>query len=355
MDFITQIFDNEDKSCLLKNCIRNNFKHIRKWALRTQTNAFRIYDRDIKEFPLAIDFYDHRYCIHYFSFSKDSDQVRPDLKDAAESALFSLFQARPEQIFWRTRFRRDKVEQYEKTSDEKDFFQVLEYGVKFWINLTDYLDTGLFLDHREIRKYISTISKDKKVLNLFAYTCSFSVHAAKGGACFTKSVDMSNTYTAWGRKNLILNGFSSKDHEIVREDCLKFLQIEKHLYDIIIIDPPTLKNNEIVRADCLKFLDDEIRSGIKYDIIIIDPPTLSRSKKMDQMFDVQKDYVFLISKALNLLTPQGVIFFSTNLRTFVLEKDLLPKCNILDVTKKTLPLDFRDPKIHQCYRITKAD
>ena len=321
MDFITQIFDNEDKSCLLKNCIRNNFKHIRKWALRTQTNAFRIYDRDIKEFPLAIDFYDHRYCIHYFSFSKDSDQVRPDLKDAAESALFSLFQARPEQIFWRTRFRRDKVEQYEKTSDEKDFFQVLEYGVKFWINLTDYLDTGLFLDHREIRKYISTISKDKKVLNLFAYTCSFSVHAAKGGACFTKSVDMSNTYTAWGRKNLILNGFSSKDHEIVREDCLKFLQIEKHLYDIIIIDPPTL----------------------------------SRSKKMDQMFDVQKDYVFLISKALNLLTPQGVIFFSTNLRTFVLEKDLLPKCNILDVTKKTLPLDFRDPKIHQCYRITKAD
>lgn len=321
MEFITQIFDTVDKSCLLKNCIRNNFKHIRKWAMRTQTNAFRIYDRDIKEFPLAIDFYDHRYCIHYFSFSKDSDEIRPDLKQAAENALYSLFQASPEQIFWRTRFKRDKIEQYEKSSNEKDFFPVLEYGVKFWINLTDYLDTGLFLDHREIRRYVSSISKDKKVLNLFAYTCSFSVHAAVGGASFTKSVDMSNTYTSWGRKNLILNGFSDKNHEIVRDDCLKFLQVEKHLYDIVIIDPPTL----------------------------------SRSKKMDQMFDVQRDYIFLISKALNLLAPNGVIFFSTNLRTFVLENERLPNCNILDVTKKTLPLDFRDPKIHQCYRITKGN
>ena len=142
----------------------------------------------------------------------------------------------------------------------KSSLRSLEYGVAFKINLLDYLDTGLFLDHRETRKIVASQAKDKRVFNLFAYTCSFSVHAAMAGASFTKSVDMSNTYTAWGKENFKLNNLS-------------------------------LKNNEIVREDCLKFLDDEIKAGDKYDIIIIDPPTISRSKKMDQMFDIQVDYI----------------------------------------------------------------
>ncbi len=302
-----------DKSSHLKNCIRNNYLHVRKWAMRVNTNCFRIYDRDIKEYPIAIDYFDGRFCVHYFDF----DEPREDLAEITKDTLHALFGNCP--IYARTRIRREKTEQYEKVGGSKEFFSVLEYGVKFWVNLADYLDTGLFLDHREIRRYVASIAKGKRLLNLFAYTCSFSVHAAKGGAVFTKSVDMSNTYTAWGEENFRLN------------------------------DLP-LKNNPIIRADCLKFLENERDS---YDIIIIDPPTISRSKKMDKMFDIQEDYVFLISKALPLLASDGVLFFSTNSRKFILDPSKLPPCQILNVTSKTLPIDFRDPKIHQCWRLTE--
>ena len=313
-EFLPLLDDTEDKSSPFKNCIRKNYRHIRKWAKRTETNCFRIYDRDIKEYPLAIDYYAGRFCVHQFSFS---NEPRDDLREDTEKALYDLFKASPSSIYSRIRIRREKTEQYEKAGEAKEFFSVLEYGVKFWVNLTDYLDTGLFLDHRETRRYIASIAKGKRVLNLFAYTCSFSVHAAKAGASFTKSVDMSNTYTAWGEDNFRLNGLSLDHHPIIRADCLKFLESETALYDIIIIDPPTL----------------------------------SRSKKMDQMFDIQEDYVFLIERALRLLDKGGVIFFSTNSRKFVLDAEKLPPCNILNVTKKTLPIDFRDPKIHQCWRL----
>lgn len=311
------MIDSEDKTSPLKNCIRNNYRHLRKWGGRTQTNCFRIYDRDIKEFPLAIDFYDGRFCVHEFIFAADNGEPRDDLKQAAETALYDLFGAVPNAVYWRTRIRRDKTEQYEKAGEAKDFFQVLEYGVKFWVNLVDYLDTGLFLDHRETRKYVASIAKGKKVLNLFSYTCSFSVHAAHAGALFTKSVDMSNTYTSWGADNFRLNGLSLDQNLIIREDCLKFLETEKALYDIIVIDPPTL----------------------------------SRSKKMDQMFDIQEDYIFLLRHALRLLAKDGVIIFSTNSRKFVFDLTQFPTCDIHDISKKTLPLDFRDPKIHQCWKI----
>lgn len=302
-----------DKSSHLKNCIRKNYNHIRKWASRVSTNCFRIYDRDIKEYPIAIDYYDGRFCVHYFDF----DEPRDDLVTITKKTLHDLFGDCP--IFARTRIRREKTEQYEKVADAKEFFTVLEYGVKFWINLVDYLDTGLFLDHREVRRYVASIAKGKRVLNLFAYTCSFSVHAAKNGAIFTKSVDMSNTYTSWAEENFHLNHLSLQNNPIIRADCLKFLEIEESLYDIIIIDPPTI----------------------------------SRSKKMDRMFDIQEDYIFLIHKALSILAPDGVIFFSTNFRKFVLDPIKLPPCQILNVTQKTLPIDFRDPKIHQCWRFKK--
>ncbi len=320
---LNELNDTEDKTSPLKNCIRNNYRHVAKWAKRTETNCFRIYDRDIKEYPLAIDYYAGRFCVHYFSFAKDDlsqdggYEPREDLKEAVEGALFDLFNASAASIYSRTRMKRDKIEQYEKAGHAKEFFPVVEYGVKFWVNLTDYLDTGLFLDHREIRRYVASIAKGKRVLNLFAYTCSFSVHAALGGASMTKSVDLSNTYTAWGRDNFLLNSLSLENHPVIRADCLKFLESEKEFYDIIIIDPPTL----------------------------------SRSKKMDQMFDIQEDYIYLIEKALGLLNKDGVIFFSTNSRKFELDPSKLPPCQILNVTKKTLPIDFRDPKIHQCWRL----
>ena len=158
--------EGEDKSSPLKNRIRKNYRHLRKWAKRTETNCFRIYDRDIKEFPLAIDFYDGRFCVHFFTSDRGMDEPREDLRDAATSAICSLFNTTLESVYWRVRIKREKTEQYEKASASKEFFTVLEYGVKFKVNLLDYLDTGLFLDHRETRRLVASIAKDKRLLNL---------------------------------------------------------------------------------------------------------------------------------------------------------------------------------------------
>ncbi len=317
------IADGEDKSSPFVNCIRKNYKHIRKWAKRTDTDCFRIYDREMHHYPLAIDFYSGRFCIHYFSPSKEDDDPPQELVEEINKALITLFGKIEHLTYWRTRFKRKETRQYEKSSSTQDFFTVQEYGFKFLVNLVDYLDTGLFLDHRETRKIVAAEANGKSLLNLFAYTCSFSVHAALAGAVFTKSVDMSNTYTSWGRENFSLNSQS-------------------------------LQNNEIVRADCLKFLDEEVRSGKKYDIIVIDPPTISRSKKMDQLFDIQVDYIALIAKGLKLLAKNGTIFFSTNSRRFLFDEQLFPSCNIVDISHKTLPIDFHDPKIHRCWKITNG-
>lgn len=309
------IADGEDKSSPIKNRIRKNYQHLRKWARRTSTNCFRVYDRDIKEYPLAIDFYAGRFCVQFFSY--DGDVLSSELREEINQILSSLFGASDSFIYWKVRAKRDRTEQYEKLADKEQFFYVLEYGVKFKVNLHDYLDTGLFLDHRETRRMVAAASKGKRLLNLFAYTCSFSVHAALAGASFTKSVDMSNTYTEWGRDNFTLNALS-------------------------------LQTNKIVREDCLKFLDQE--EG-KYDIVVIDPPTISRSKKMDQMFDIQMDYPVLIQRALKLLSPEGIIFFSTNSRKFKFDVSLFSGCDIRDITDKTIPPDFHKKNIHQCWTI----
>lgn len=309
------IEDGEDKSSPLKNRIRKNYRALRKWAKKSCTDCFRLYDRDIKEYPFVIDFYAGRFLVQYFSFERDEVLI--------QEILSSLFGASPKDIYSRVRIKRGKVEQYEKLDDREEYFLATEYGVKFKINLFDYLDTGLFLDHRETRQMVAKASKGKRVLNLFAYTCSFSVHAAVQGASYTKSVDLSNTYTAWGRENFLLNGIPLTHHEIVREDCLKFL-------------------------------DEALHSKEKYDVIVIDPPTLSRSKKMDQLFDIQIDYVSLLTKALRLLFPGGVLFFSTNLRTFHLDASLFPSWEFYEITAKTIPMDCHNQKIHRSWKVTKA-
>jgi 23S rRNA (cytosine1962-C5)-methyltransferase len=317
--FLPLIADEEDKSSQLKNRMRKNYRHLRKWANRTKTNCFRIYDRDIKEYPLAIDYYDGRFCVHFFTSTRESDLPRQDLYEEVMGAIATLFPTSHESIFWRTRVKREKREQYEKAGERQQFFTVFEYGLKFRVNLTDYLDTGLFLDHRETRRWVASIASGKRLLNLFAYTCSFSIHAAAAGALFTKSVDLSNTYTEWGRENFLVNSLPLANNLIVREDCLQFLEEERALYDLIVIDPPTI----------------------------------SRSKKMEQMFDIQKDYPFLISKALALLAREGILIFSTNSRDFAFDESLFDGCAILDISKKTIPIDFHNQKIHRCWKISR--
>jgi 23S rRNA (cytosine1962-C5)-methyltransferase len=315
------ILDGEDKSSLLGNCLRNHYRHLRKWAKRCETNCFRIYDKEMRQYPLAIDFYNGRFCVHYFSPARGDEDPSKDLVDETTKVLENIFGAKQEDIYWRTRIKREKSQQYEKAGESKDFFTVTEYGVQFLVNLVDYLDTGLFLDHRETRQIVAKASQGKRLLNLFAYTCSFSVQAAAQGAAFTKSVDMSNTYTQWGRENFAINGLPAR-------------------------------KNEIIRADCLKFLDEEVRTGNKYDVIVIDPPTISRSKKMDKMFDIQLDFIYLISKAIQLLDKKGVIFFSTNSRQFVFGDIAFQSCEIEEITHKTIPQDFPKSKIHRCWKIS---
>ncbi len=318
MNTLPILSDSEDKSSAIKNRIRKNYKQLRKWGNRTQTNCFRIYDRDIKEYPLAIDYYDGRFCVQFFSY--DHDELSQKLQDEINGVICSLFATSTEKIFWKTRIKRAKDEQYEKIANQDDFFEVLEYGVSFRINLENYLDTGLFLDHRETRQLVASMAKGKRLLNLFAYTCSFSVHAGYAGAAYTKSVDMSNTYTSWGRENFNLNGLPEKNHPIIRDDCLKFLEEERE----------------------------------SYDLIVIDPPTISRSKKMEQMFDVQLDYPVLISRALELLAPEGILFFSTNSRKFKFDSSLFEGCDIKEISHKTVPVDFHNKKIHRCWEIRKG-
>lgn len=323
MDLLLPILsDAEDKhSSDLKNRIRKNYNHIKKWAKRTCSNCFRIYDHEVPGYPLAIDYYDGRFLIHYFSKDKQAPDLPGALQEEIEKTLSSLFHADKNSFFFRTRIKRDKLEQYEKLSSKEDFFIVQEYGHAFLVNLTDYLDTGLFLDHKETRRLVALQAEGKSLLNLFAYTGSFTVYAAKAGASFTKTVDLSNTYTAWAERNFLINHLPLESHHIIREDCMKFLE-------------------------------QEVKTSNRYDLIVIDPPTVSRSKKMTDFFDVQRDYIFLIEKALHLLKPKGIIFFSTNLRSFSFDTAIFPQCRIEDISKKTLPIDFHNQKIHKCFQIT---
>jgi 23S rRNA (cytosine1962-C5)-methyltransferase len=316
---LPNIIDGEDKSSPFANCIRKNYRHIKKWAKRTGTDAFRIYDREVAHYPLAIDFYAGRYCVHYYSPTRETNEPPQSLIDETAEVLEKVLGAKPDEIFWRIRAKNKETRQYEKIDNSRNFFSVYEYGLKFRVNLEDYLDTGLFLDHRETRRLVASCCGGKRLLNLFAYTCSFSIHAAAAGSVFTKSVDMSNTYTAWGKDNFRLNGFP-------------------------------IEGNEVVRADCLKFLNEELLTNQKYDVIVIDPPTISRSKKMEQMFDIQQDYIALVSKALKLLARDGVLFFSTNSRKFTIDKGLFEGWRIVDISNKTVSVDFRDAKMHQCWK-----
>lgn len=317
---LPSVADDEDKSCAFKNSIRNNYRHLRKWAKRTQTDAFRIYDRQLHHYPCSIDLYAGRFCVHLYLRRQDEEQKIAQLIEEVNRTLNELFHAPQELIYWRHRFRRSKLEQYEKNDGSKEFFVVKEHGLQFIVNLKDYLDTGLFLDHRPARHLVSQRSKGKSVLNLFCYTGAFTLHAAAGGARYSKSVDLSNTYTQWARHNLRLNGFSSSDHEVIRIDCLRYLE-------------------EAIRAD------------ERYDLIVIDPPTLSRSKKMEGIFDIQQDHPYLLLQAQKLLAPEGVIYFSTNLRSFSLDESLKEKLFLKEITRHTIPQDFHNAKIHRCWTL----
>jgi 23S rRNA (guanine2445-N2)-methyltransferase / 23S rRNA (guanine2069-N7)-methyltransferase len=238
-----------------------------------------------------------------------------------------------EQVVLKVRQPQRGAEQYQKLRDEGDYLEVEEGGLRFLVNLTDYLDTGLFLDHRVTRGLLRELAPGRRFLNLFAYTGSATVYAAAGGAASTTTVDLSLTYLDWARRNLALNGFSGPEHGFVRADCLEWLAQ---------MSAPRGPAGVASAAN----------AAGSYDLIFLDAPTFSNSKSMTATLDIQRDHVELVRAAAGLLSPEGIMIFSSNFRRFKLDPAVALEFKVADITKQTIPPDFaRDPRIHACFRI----
>jgi len=340
-----------EQSQMLSNRLQKRFRHLKKWAHRNGVGAFRLYDRDVPEIPLVLDFYGDvsqpgeaaisgaLYKRPYEKSEEDENQWLPVMKNAVSAAL----EIDPERIFLKQRRRHrtsgsQGASQYEKIADARFEKIVSEGNLVFKVNLSDYLDTGLFPDRRLLRAMIREQAAGKKVLNLFSYTGSFSVYAAAGGAVSTDSVDLSNTYLNWARENFSLNGFSAK-----------VLQV----WDFF--SRKEQSANNLIRADALDFLEKAAGSKIKWDIIVLDPPAFSNSKKMTDDFDLQRDFFDLIGKCINLLAPCGKLFISINQKQFktgVTEIEEKIKLHITDLKNKLVDEDFHGRKMPQSFLIS---
>ena len=303
------------------NRLGKNIKHLMKWARRNDIEAWRLYDKDIPQFPFALDIYGDQIHLQEYDtgWLMQPEEYEEWLAGVKEAVGFVTGFA-PEQIHLKRRERQRGKEQYEKTGTQGEDFVVHENGRKFWVNLDKYLDTGLFLDHRNTRKRVGEMAAGKRFLNLFSYTGSFTVYAATGGAVSSETVDLSNTYLDWARRNFELNGVDAAQHQIVRADVFQYLQTG-------------------------------MEQGKQFDLIVMDPPSFSNSKKMLDILDIQRDQAKLVDGAMKLLAKDGLLFFSNNLRSFELDPALAERYQIKDVSKQSVPEDFRNKKIHQCWEI----
>ncbi|MBX8561680.1 bifunctional 23S rRNA (guanine(2069)-N(7))-methyltransferase RlmK/23S rRNA (guanine(2445)-N(2))-methyltransferase RlmL [Pseudomonas cichorii] len=303
---------------MFANRLQKNLKQMSKWVRREGIDCYRVYDADMPEYSLAIDLYHDWVHVQEYAAPKSVDPEK------ASARLFDALAAIPQalnidksRVVIKRRERQSGTRQYERQSAQGQFQEVSEGGVKLLVNLTDYLDTGLFLDHRPMRMRIQREAAGKRFLNLFSYTATASVHAAKGGARSTTSVDLSKTYLDWARRNLSLNGFSDKNR-LEQGDVMAWLQACRE----------------------------------EYDLIFIDPPTFSNSKRMEGIFDVQRDQVELIDLAMARLAPGGVLYFSNNFRKFVLDENLAQRYAVEEITAQTIDQDFaRNSKIHRAWKI----
>lgn len=307
------------------NRLSKNIKKIEKWAKREGIDAYRLYDADLPEYNLAVDRYGDHIVVQEYAAPKNIDEkkARQRLLDAVSATLY-VTGAETDKLVLKVRQKQKGSNQYEKLANKGDYFYVHEYGAKLWINLTDYLDTGLFLDHRFTRKMVGEMAKGKTFLNLFAYTGAATIHAALNGAKSTTTVDMSNTYLNWAEQNLELNGLSGRSHRLFQADCLQWL------------------------AECRE----------RFELIFVDPPTFSNSKRMEESWDVQRDHIKLLARLKRILTADGIIIFSNNKRGFKMDVDGLAELGLSaeNISRKTLPPDFeRNPQIHNCWVIKLID
>ncbi len=308
------------------NRLRKNSKKLEKWVKQQGIDCYRLYDADLPDYNVAIDKYADRIVIQEYAPPKTipEEKARRRLLDIVRATI-AVTGINANNVVLKTRQKQKGANQYQKLAQGKRFIQVHEYGVILEVNLEDYLDTGLFLDHRYTRKLLGEKAKGKDFLNLFAYTGTATVHAAVGGAKSTTTIDMSKTYLAWAERNLALNGKKGRQHQFLQEDCLKWLSQAKG----------------------------------QYDLIFIDPPTFSNSKRMHDTFDVQRDHIQLMTALKGLLRTHGEIVFSNNKRHFKMDEAGLAQLGLSaqNITHKTIPLDYeRNKQIHNCWIIThKAD
>jgi len=309
--------------------LARTYRHRARWARRHDIGAFRCYDRDIPEFPLAIDCYVPEGSpvprLHVQEIERGWTQSETEHAAwiaAAHGAISTATGVPNSNIVHKVRARRSGGAQHEKTGRRAAPFVVAEAGLRFWINLDEYLDTGLFLDHRRLRAMVRSRAAGKRVLNLFGYTGSFTVYAAAGSPLETVTVDLSNTYLSWAARNLALNGIAPARHAFVRADALRWLVQARHERRV-------------------------------FDLIVCDPPAFSHSKSMSNVFDVQRDHRALLEDCLALLAPGGDLYFSTNLRTFVLDESIGRIAQCEDITAHTRADDFRDPRVHCAYSIRR--
>lgn len=292
------------------------------WAEKNGISCFRIYDRDLPEYNFTVDIFEKYLLVQ--EYASPSGVKEEDAKRRFSVALHvirSFFDVGRERVFVRKRKRQRGREQYQKTEGKTKYYQVHEGKCCFLVNFTNYLDVGLFLDHRPVRRIIGEVSAGKKMLNLFAYTGTASVHAAMNGAQ-TTTVDLSGQYLQWAKNNFYASGLSVDKHQFVQQDCLSWLR----------------ENRE------------------RFDVIFIDPPTFSNTKKKGLLFDVQKDHIALLTLAGKHLSEEGVLLFSTNYRSFSLDKSLEALFCIKDITKETIPPDFaRSASIHKCWEMRKRE
>jgi 23S rRNA (guanine2445-N2)-methyltransferase / 23S rRNA (guanine2069-N7)-methyltransferase len=303
---------------MFANRLQKNLKTLGKWARREGIDCYRVYDADMPEYAMAIDLYHDWVHVQEYAAPKsiDPEKASARLYDAL-AAIPQALNIDKSRVIIKRRERQSGTRQYERQSAQGQFTQVQEGGVQLLVNLTDYLDTGLFLDHRPMRLRIQKEAAGKRFLNLFCYTATASVHAAKGGARSTTSVDLSKTYLDWARRNLSLNGFSDK--------------------------------NRLEQGDVMAWLQ---ASRDEYDLIFIDPPTFSNSKRMEGVFDVQRDHVELLDLAVARLAAGGVVYFSNNFRKFQLDANLAERYAVEEITAQTVDQDFaRNGKIHRAWKI----
>ncbi len=304
---------------MFANRLAKNIKHLSRWIRKENISCYRVYDADIPQYAIAIDIYEGWIHVQEYEPPKTVDSVQAFIRlNDALDAISSIFQTDKSKIVLKTRKKQSGSEQYARQNEAGDTLIAHEYRLKFKINLKDYLDTGLFPDHRLTRKLISRISANKSFLNLFAYTGTATVYAAAGGASSSTTVDMSNTYLKWAQENLELNSLAGKQHEFIREDCIKWLTGAE-------------------------------KEGRRYQLIFLDPPTFSNSKRMEHTLDIKRDHVDLIKQTMTILDDGGVLIFSCNAHGFKLDGKQLEQYSIRDITRMTTSEDYRRKPAHACW------